>query len=378
MTSDRGILGLAKLKVAAAVLGVLTASLLGAVAFGVLGAPSVEAVDNEFGEVTQETTVIHTDLVVNNPNPIGVRLGDTQINYTVRMNDVPMATGGGEGLNIKSGNSTEAFRTEMDNGQIPPWWRSHIENGEVTQVSINATVHTSVLGEREFDTQQQKRVETDLIGQFNSEETRPINADDPPPTTSNPILYVNRTGAQWGSVTEQETPIDMQFDVYNPQLEPYVVTEMGYEITMNDVLVGEGATEDTYVIEGGSTETLNTRAAIRNQNLDEWWVTHLQRGQVTDLRIEFYARVELPTGNTIRIPLDELTYEETIETDIFGNEEGNESAGNETTPTPGGETTPTSTPTPTPTPTPDDGGLLDSTETPTATPTPTETDDGIV
>ncbi|MEF8808618.1 MAG: hypothetical protein V5A53_11170, partial [Natronomonas sp.] len=84
MTSDRGIFGLAKLKVVAAVLGVLTASLLGAVAFGVLGAPSVEAVDNEFGEVTEETTVIHTDLVINNPNPVGVRLGDTQINYTVR------------------------------------------------------------------------------------------------------------------------------------------------------------------------------------------------------------------------------------------------------------------------------------------------------
>jgi LEA14-like dessication related protein len=372
MTWDRGLLGLAKLKVVAAALGVLTVSLVGAAAFGVIGAPSVEAVDNEFGEVTNETTVIHTDLVINNPNPIGVQLGSTRINYTVRMNEVPMATGGGEGLNIRTGNSTEEFTTEMDNGQIPPWWRSHIENGEVTRVSINATVHTSVLGQREFDITQERQIETDLIGQFNSNETRPINADDPPPTTSNPILYVNRTGAQWGSVTEQETPIDMQFDVYNPQLEPYVVTELGYEITMNGLLVGEGATEDTYVIEGGSTETLNTRAAIQNQQLDEWWVSHLQRGQVTDLRIEFYARVELPTGNTIRVPLDELTYEETIETDIFGNK--NSDGGDETTPTPNGEPTPTSTPTPTPTP--DDGGLLD--ETDTATDTATPTDDGIV
>ncbi|QLD85230.1 LEA type 2 family protein [Natronomonas halophila] len=374
MTWDRGLLGLAKLKVAAAVLGVLTVSLVGAAAFGVIGAPSVEAVDNEFGEVTNETTVIHTDLVVNNPNPIGVQLGDTRINYTVRMNEVPMATGGGEGLNIKTGNSTEEFTTEMDNGQIPPWWRSHIENGEVTQVSINATVHTSVLGQRKFDITQERQIETDLIGQFNSDETRPINADDPPPTTSNPILYVNRTGAQWGSVTEQETPINMRFDVYNPQLEPYVVTELGYEITMNGLLVGEGATEDAYVIEGGSTETLNTRAAIQNQQLDEWWVSHLQRGQVTDLRIEFYARVELPTGNTIRVPLDELTYEETIETDIFGNK--NSGGSNETATTPNGETTPTPTPTPTPTSTPDDGGLLD--ETDTATDTETPTDDGIV
>lgn len=371
MTSDRGLLGLAKLKLAAAVIGILTVSIVGAVAFGVVGAPSVEAVDNEFGEVTNETTVIHTDLTINNPNPIGIRLGDTQINYTVRMNDVRMATGGATGLNIQTGNSTESFTTEMDNGQIPPWWQSHIENGEVTQVSINATVHTSVLGQREFDITQEKQVETDIIGEFNSNRTRPVNADDPPPTTSNPILYINRTGAQWGGVTEQETPINMRFDVFNPHVEPYVVTEMGYEITMNGLLVGEGTTDDTYVIEGQSTETINTQAVIRNQQLDDWWVTHLNNDQVTNLRIDFYARVELPTGNTIRVPLDELTYQETIETDIFGNKNRSSDSGETTpTPTPGGETTPTPTPTPTP-----DGGIL---ETETPTPTATETDDGIV
>ena len=32
----------------------------------------------------------------------------------------------------------------------------------------------------------------------------------------------------------------MAFVVYNPTLEPYVITELGYEITMNDVAVGEG------------------------------------------------------------------------------------------------------------------------------------------
>jgi len=366
MTSDRGQLGVANLKIAVAVVGVLVASAVGAVALGVVGAPTVEDVENRFGDVDDQTTVIHTDLVVNNPNPIGVQLGDTEINYTVRMNDVPMAEGGGVGLDVETGNSTQQFTTEMDNEQIPPWWRTHINDGERTVVSINASVRTSVLGEREFDVTQEREIETDIIGQFNSDETRPVEADDPPPTASNPLLYVNSTRADWGRATEQETPIDMQFEVYNPQLEPYVITELGYEITMNNVTVGEGRSGDTYVIPGGGTETLQTTTRMQNQRLDEWWVTHLQNGQVTDLRIEFYARVELPSGNTVRVPLDELTYEETIETDIFGTK--NDSGGT-------GTPTPASTPTGTPgdaTPTPTDDG--DVISTPTLTETQTDDD----
>jgi len=33
--------------------------------------PSVAAIDNTFGDVTNETTAIETDLVVSNPNPAG-------------------------------------------------------------------------------------------------------------------------------------------------------------------------------------------------------------------------------------------------------------------------------------------------------------------
>jgi LEA14-like dessication related protein len=261
----------------------------------------------------------------------------------------------------------------MDNEQIPQWWRSHVNAGEHTVVSINATVRTSVLGEREFDVTQQREIETDIIGQFNSNETRPIEADDPPPTASNPLLYANRTAADWGNATERETPIDMQFRVYNPQVEPYVITELGYTITMNGVQVGEGQSRENYVIPGGGTETLETRTLIRNQRLDEWWVTHLRNDQVTDLRIDFYARVELPTGNSIRVPLDELTYEETIETDIFGtkNQTIRDGSGDVATPTPDGDGTPEPTPTATPTATDEGTGSI-------STPTPTGTDDGDV
>ena len=197
-----GILAVGKLKLAAAVLGVVIASLVGAVALGAVGAPTVESVDNRFGDVTEQTTIIHTDLVVNNPNPIDIQLGNTTINYTVRMNDVPIASGNRTGLDLEQGNSTLAFQTAMNNEQIPPWWTTHIQNGERTVVNINATVRTSILGERQFDITQKREVETDLIGQFNSEETRPVNADDPPPVMSNPVLYIKLTSADYGTVND--------------------------------------------------------------------------------------------------------------------------------------------------------------------------------
>jgi LEA14-like dessication related protein len=185
-----------------------------------------------------------------------------------------------------------------------------------------------------------QEITTDVIGQFNSEETRPVNANKP--LIEDPVLYVNETSAAWGSVSQSETPIDMAFTVYNPKTVSYTITEIGYEITMNDIGVGEGTTSDPYVIEGESETTIEAATAIRNQRLDEWWVSHLERNQVTDLRIDFYARVELPVGETIRIPLDELAYEKRIETDFFGTkpETGTESespSSNET-PTDGTET----------------------------------------
>jgi len=313
--------GSSKVKVVVAVVGLLTASVGGAFALGLVGAPTVEAVENRFGPVDERTTVVFTDLVLDNPNPVGVQLGGTTVNYTVNMNDVAIARGSKAGRDGAPGHTTLEFETDMQNGKIPPWWVTHVRNGERTNVTVDANVRTSLLGDRTFDIEQEETVETDIIGQFNSTEPRPVNAPRTPPTTSNPVLYINRTTANWGTVTQAETPIDMEFVLYNPKLQPYVITEVGYEIRMNDVLVGQGASDETLVIPSGATETLDTETVITNEKLDDWWVSHLQNDQVTELRIDFYAKVDLPVVGEVRVPLDRLTYEKTIETDIFGNKD---------------------------------------------------------
>lgn len=96
-------------------------------------------------------------------------------------------------------------------------------------------------------------------------------------------------------------------------------------------------------------------AHIRNDALDEWWVSHLERNQRTQLRLDFAAVLDR-RGTTVRIPLDSLSYEETVEPDIFGNRNASANSG--------GNGTVTATTTPT---APSDG-----TGTDTATTAPTD------
>ncbi|WP_135854553.1 LEA type 2 family protein [Halorussus salinus] len=298
----------------------------GGLSLGLLGAPSVGGVHNSFGDVTDEETEIRTELVVRNPNPIGINLGGVSVSYDVRMNDVAMANGSKEGVSVGTGNSTVAFSTRMDNDKIPTWWVSHVRNDEETDLRVDATVRSATLGRSVAAPPVEREISTDVVSQFNTTEPRPIDGDLP--LVSDPVGYVNETSARWGEVTAAETPIDMRFTVYNAKSLPMAVTEIGYTITMNNVTVGNGSSETGHVIEGHSTETIETQTAIRNGKLDQWWVSHLENDQVTQLRIDFYAELELG-GETFRVPLDELTYRKTIETDLFGSK--TEEAGSKAT-----------------------------------------------
>lgn len=300
------------------IVALVVGSVGGAFAVGLLGTPHIVGVENHFGAVTDRTTVVETDLQVNNPNPFGVRVGGTTIDYRVHLNTVTIASGSKKGLRLERGSSRLSFRTLMRNRQIPKWWVTHVRNGERSTVTVDAHARPSLLRNRSIRTVGTETVETDLIGSFESETVHPVTAPWTPRFTSSPFLYVNRTNATWGRVSEAETPIHTSFLVYNPQPYPIPITEIGYRIWMNGIRVGEGASERGYLVPSGETQTVRARSVIRNSRLDDWWVSHIRNNQMTDLRIEFYARIELPSGRTVRLSFEALEYQQRIETDIFG------------------------------------------------------------
>lgn len=287
---------------------------------GVLGVPSVTGVENRFGGVNESTTVIESDLHVRNPNPIGVQLGGVIIDYAVTMNGITMATGAKSGLTVTRGNSTVPFTTYMANSKIPAWWSSHIRNGERTTLAVNADIRSSLLGTSVDAPRITRSIDTDILEAFNTDYDPPkeINVDKEP-VVRDPVLVVTSTGGSWGAVTEAETQIELSLTLRNPKPYPIHITKIGYDIGMNDVSVGAGSTDHSYTIPPESSRTIETTIVIENQHLDQWWVTHLQRNQVTAMTIDFYVVVDLSEvgAGSIRIPLD--TMEQTIETDFFGN-----------------------------------------------------------
>jgi LEA14-like dessication related protein len=338
--------------------------------------PSVSGVDNRFGDVNETTTVVESDLQIRNPNPVGASLGGLTVDYAIDMNGIRMARGTKTGVSLPQGRSSTPMTTSIANERIPSWWVSHVRNGERTELAVNADVHSATLGTSFGAPKVTRTVETDVISAFNATEDRPVGSSP----TGGPLIVVKETSAQWGAVDAAETRIEMRFVVHNPTSFPVPFSELGYRATMNGVAMGNGSTEGAGVIPPGETRTIRATTVLYNEHLDEWWVTHLQNDQVTDLRIDFSARFELPT-RTVEIPLDPLTYTRTIETDVFDTrpDDGPTAADNGTatpagpsTATPIGEDGADGTPTATPT---DDGGEGTATATPTATPTD---DDGLL
>jgi LEA14-like dessication related protein len=336
------------------------------VATGVLGAPTVTGVDNRFAGVDDTTTTVESDLRVQNPNPLGVTLGGLTVDYAVSMNGIPMANGTRSGVSVPTGASDLALTTSLDNERIPAWWVSHVNRGERTTLRVNADVHSSLLGASFGAPQVEREIETDVVAAFNSTERRPVNVGLP--LVSDPVLYVEETSGEWGTVNADRTEVETGFLVSNPKPYPVPIAEIGYEIRMNGVAMGSGTTAREYVVPPGGERRVSALTVMRTARFDDWWVSHLERNQTTILVIDFYLVVDpqIDGVDPVRVPLDGL--EHTIETDVFDNKpddgSANESASGdgsegtateESTPTDDGTATPTAEPTPTPT---DDGGLL--------------------
>jgi LEA14-like dessication related protein len=270
--------------------------------------PAVESVENEWGEVTDERTGIQTNVVVDNPNEVGIP-GVASVSYDVTMNDVTMAEGSSDSLSLSPGRNEMTLQTDIDNEKIPAWWASHINNGEETSLSVEPSVNAGPLSkslpapDRTF--------ETDMLSSFDTDSGQSVEVGD------QTLLTVEGTEASWGTATQSETPLRFAGTVHNPNGAPLKFSKIGYEVSMNDVTVADGTTEGGVEIAANSTGTIEINSTLDNTKLDEWWVSHLNRGEKTDLNVSVFAVVETDDGER-RIPLPFLSQQVEFETDILG------------------------------------------------------------
>lgn len=270
--------------------------------------PTVENSEYGFGEVTNNTTEIDTEIVVDNPNPVSVP-GVIDLGYTAKLNDVVLASGHQSGVGLASGTNTISLSTEMQNERIAYWWITHVNNGEQSTLSVSANVGAAGFS-REIPVKKDT-IETDILGGFTADESRTVTIQD------DEFLRISDQTATWGTADNQTTPLTFSSTIEN--VHDYRVSLQGvqYTVTMNDVELGNNTVETGLDVDPGQRDELNVTVALDSPKMADWWANHVRDNESSNLSVSMYGIVE-QDGERKRVPLRLYNERLRLDTDILG------------------------------------------------------------
>lgn len=327
---------LSRVKLAGIAVGAVVAILVLAYLFGVIGAPSVESMDNQWGDVDDERIEIETELEVHNPNPVGLSHGIDSANYSLALNGIHVADGETGELDVGSGTSTIDLRTDLYHHEIPAWWATHIDNDEVSDVDVEATVHASIGPfDRSPSISHADEIETDLettlsdaAAAFEGEHEGPAIGIEP--FTIQPTVDITDADAEWGTVTESHTQIRLHFDVHNPNAYPIPTPAFTGNMTFNEILVGDWDAHDVEVLQGtydtaippGATRELTLGVDLDNDRVAEWFASHVDADEQSHAEIRGQLAFSI-NDHVMTMPPDDDAFScsLTFQTNIFVDQE---------------------------------------------------------
>ncbi|MFC7177422.1 hypothetical protein [Halosegnis marinus] len=272
--------------------------------------PTVESVESEFGAVEGDTTEIRTRLVLDNPNDQSIP-GAARLGFAVTMNGVPVADGSKGGVGLRPGRNELNVTVPLRNEQIPAWWVTHVNNDERTELVTAPSVSLPGLPVSVDLPNRTRTIETDLLGAVTSEGERTVAVGN----TS--VMTVSNQRASWGEATAEETPLEVRTDIENVHDYPVRLDGTAYTIEMNGVVVGNGTTDDSFVLQPGESGTFAANPVIDTPRMADWWASHVAANETTRLSVRVYGLVE-QDGELERVPITVFEREAELRTDLLG------------------------------------------------------------
>jgi LEA14-like dessication related protein len=241
--------------------------------------------------VTQDETTVRSDIVVNNPNPIGIAVGSARLELTVRLNDVVVGHGESADINLDRGESSTTVVTTFSNSRLTEWWASHLADGEHTDWDVDVRLATSMFGRGVS-----ARV-LDVQGQFETSLLQQIEAVRPPPLMIGGygVEFVE-TDLEWGDSSAQKSSVEGRLMVKNNTPVDVTVSRLGFDLVMNDVIVGHGETQPDQVIAASQTSAVTADMEIDHSAMVRWWPTHIAEHEQSTLqaRVSVVVEAQLP------------------------------------------------------------------------------------
>lgn len=119
----------------------------------------------------------------------------------------------------------------------------------------------------------------------------------------------------WGTVTQNRTEIETQIAIDNPLLLRFAesVVDLEYTVSLNDIQFAHGRKRAVQFSGGGET-VVNVTTYANNDDIPEWWASHINRNETTTVRVQPDAVVG-PTDFTL--PMHSRTRTRTVRTDLL-------------------------------------------------------------
>jgi len=312
-------------------------SIGGLFAAGVLGVPDGGLEDNRWGEVDNESIEVLTDIYVDNPNPFGV-VGDIDAEYDIYLQDTHMASGQEENLGISSGDNEFNLTTDLHHQNLPAWWVAHLNNDEVSDLDVAATVHASVGPfSGSPSTTYSDEIETDLEealdegfssfeGTYSGTETDFRIGG----TAVEPTIDVEDVTTEWGDVTENNTEIMATMTIHNPNAYPIPTPAFAGNLTFNDISMANWNADEVEVLEvdddglipPGETEERTFVVEMDTQQIPHWFGSHVDEDEFTTMEVTGQFAMEVG-GSELTIPENDeaITCTFDVTTSIFVDQE---------------------------------------------------------
>jgi len=273
--------------------------------------PSMSDFEREWGDVTDEVTEIRTSVTIENPNT--GELGDLvrlSIGETVTVNGVEVADDQSAVESLGSGTNEVEHLARMDNDAVPEWWAAHVNNGERSSVVVDPSV-TADVGFTTFVVDVDRRnatVETDVLSGLNAIEPQPLTVE------GQRVGTVREVRAEWGTATTDRTPVELTARIENTGPVAITVSDLAYDVRMNEVVVGNGTATADHRIPAGETRSVTFTVPLDSQAMDEWWVSHVRNGERTVVEYDATVAVEArDRSERVRV----VSTTSTVETDFL-------------------------------------------------------------
>ncbi|MCX2819206.1 MAG: LEA14-like dessication related protein [Methanobacteriota archaeon] len=267
-------------------------------------------VTSRWGDVSDEASEIRTEVSVPSANVVNRDTDTFGVEYVAEINGVRVVEAEKSGFRFDPRTTSVSLDAEMEHDAIRGWWGTHVENGEESSMRVKPRLRVDLplsdLGVRVPS--RETTVETDALGFLNDAGRRERSV------MGRTFLAVDGIDAEWGEPDGGTTPVHVEARVENPTRVPVSFSDLVCDVRMNGVDVGGGETHDGFALGAGETETVEMTVNIEDDALPDWWRTHVENGEETEVVADVYGAVGV-LGRRFRVPL--ISYTGAVETDVL-------------------------------------------------------------